>query len=526
MVLELSDEGGSAAGKLSVAMRYLMPLNEHSISISCRCRPGLHWTEDVKDVKDPVGTVLGYRKSDGARFGKCPAKIPNRCALVKWDWRPEKTELCSIGRLNDEGAEVYDLALDPLHATEEAQKKQQEAAVMKKKVEEQARKEMEKLQQNKISMKYKADAAEAKRLEEEAKAQEEQLAADLANAGADDKEKLVRAQKEMERAKKMKVKGEERRQKAVLRIQSQLRTRMAMRTVHRQRCRRTCAVRLQAQFRRRKARKVVLKKRFRIRMAVKCQSLGRMWIAGRIVAKKLLQRRRWMKLHRPIAFIRMQRLATKKREAAVIAQKWARRYLARRLLLMRRTGALCLQFARATGLVQPLVGGGFFGKPEATVILKLTDEQEDMLVFHGPQECTTDIVDENQMPVWTNQLGHMLMMHFCEGNTIEGNDRITVAVCIADKVVAEGQISIPIVPRHMCSVQKIQLEPQGELELVVHLVAEDERDEEAWKCMSGHVKDAVDKKSGVGQICAEIWQYKDIPNAGIFAEVSLLAVVV
>ena len=67
---------------------------------------------------------------------------------------------------------------------------------------------------------------------------------------------------------------------------------------------------------------------------------------------------------------------------------------------------------------------------------------------------------------------------------------------------------------------------QGELELVVHLVAEDERDEEAWKCMSGHVKDAVDKKSGVGQICAEIWQYKDIPNAGIFAEVSLLAVVV
>jgi hypothetical protein len=46
------------------------------------------------------------------------------------------------------------------------------------------------------------------------------------------------------------------------------------------------------------------------------------------------------KLHRPIAFIRMQRMMQRKRDAAIAAQKWARRFLARRLLLMRRNGTV------------------------------------------------------------------------------------------------------------------------------------------------------------------------------------------
>jgi hypothetical protein len=78
-------------------------------------------------------------------------------------------------------------------------------------------------------------------------------------------------------------------------------------------------------------------------------------------------------------------------------------------------GAVCFEFARATGLNKPLPKAGLFGKGEAVITFMLTDEQEDMLVFHGGERCSTDEGDENLMPVWTHyalySLCTVLTMH-------------------------------------------------------------------------------------------------------------------
>jgi hypothetical protein len=71
-------------------------------------------------------------------------------------------------------------------------------------------------------------------------------------------------------------------------------------------------------------------------------------------------------------------------------------------------GAVCFEFARATGLNKPLPKAGLFGKGEAVITFMLTDEQEDMLVFHGGERCSTDEGDENLMPVWTHYVLHSL----------------------------------------------------------------------------------------------------------------------
>jgi hypothetical protein len=160
LALELVDMDSQPAGQIALSMRYLMAVNDGNIKLNCRCKPGLHWSDDHKGDGTMIGTVVGYRLSSGLRFGTCPSNMRKSTANVTWDAQPNKankTERCSIGRKNDDEVAIYDLALDGNAAAAAKRKKELEKKLQARRMLEQAKKEQMLLEQHKLEMRYKQE---------------------------------------------------------------------------------------------------------------------------------------------------------------------------------------------------------------------------------------------------------------------------------------------------------------------------------------------------------------------------------
>ena len=85
----------------------------------------------------------------------------------------------------------------------------------------------------------------------------------------------------------------------------------------------------------------------RLRAAVvRVQSFARVCSARAQVNGKRLQRRRWKKLHMPLAFSATQRVVARKRELACRLQRLYRGHSIRTLVKMRRLGGVCVDVLR------------------------------------------------------------------------------------------------------------------------------------------------------------------------------------
>jgi hypothetical protein len=91
--------------------------------------------------------------------------------------------------------------------------------------------------------------------------------------------------------------------------------------------------------------------------AVLLQAVQRRRTARAFMANKRKQRSRWMKLHRPMAFARAAREAKEKRLATTALQKRLRAWIARKQFEVRRSGGVCVEVVRASGLKRALVIG-------------------------------------------------------------------------------------------------------------------------------------------------------------------------
>jgi hypothetical protein len=72
----------STGGSVECSIFFVEPLCEDNCTVGCQCRPGPHWSE--AEGQDELGTVVGFRKADGSRYGKFPGKYPVLHAVVKW----------------------------------------------------------------------------------------------------------------------------------------------------------------------------------------------------------------------------------------------------------------------------------------------------------------------------------------------------------------------------------------------------------------------------------------------------------
>jgi hypothetical protein len=169
--------------------------------------------------------------------------------------------------------------------------------------------------------------------------------------------------------------------------------------------------------------------------------------------------------------------------------------------------------------------------------IKLPEEHELSFADRGLKQqikqCATSVLDTNSMPVWCDG-PNKLMVRFHEegsGRSIPGSAKIELEVWDANALLGSGMLVIPTVPRHLCSSQCLELEPEGSLEFAVHLCpgAAGEvvgHDDDEWAATRGHTKDASVGPgtsayrmgtTGIGHFVVQVWQTQSIPSAGFFS---------
>jgi hypothetical protein len=353
-------------GQLQVRIFHEVLLTEDNCKIGSRCHPGPHWTYKSENQTDrsngandeatssaalPLGTVEGFRRSDGDKEGEYKPRGPPLCAMVRWDATEEDdgAQLYRIGAVNKEllsggGVSIYDLAVTHIDlGKEEEIRKAKEAEEAETKAAQELRLQAERAAE--AREKAEEELRVAKELEEEqeelrAKARLEAQAQDAAEKELEllkSRAQEAKAQEQEERLERERIE-KEKQKRAAVHVQRVCRAWAAKQFVLRLRA----AIHLQRIGRGQIAKQKLTELRLRVASALVVQVRVRVWVAQRRLAAKKERRRQWK--------LGVKTFMRQRRSLAATLQRLYRGYRIRSLCRARRQGCVCVKIKKADGV--------------------------------------------------------------------------------------------------------------------------------------------------------------------------------
>jgi hypothetical protein len=535
----------TTGGSLECSLFFVEPLCVDNCTVGCQCRPGPHWSES--EGQSELGTVVGFRKADGSRFGKFPGKYPVLHAVVKWGagGKNSRSKLYKIGAAEEVGddevigsslvteimgissiglpsaesnAPRFELEFVPAEmgallsmngAAKKTKKANKEALAKAKQQKEEQEKEEQKRKEGEKKKKEAVDLAQVKRKEEKqgrAALKRAKKEAALAEAIVEVKDEaqlasMKQQQDELAQERAEEVKHAQRRSWAAMRMQCVIRRRAANKQV----CRK---------------RKQMLAKKVRARAVLLLQSCYRRTVVQRFVARRHFVRCRFRKaVRKHIWIVSKYKEGQRRLMLTIKCQALYRGWVQRQLWHAYHHGGVCVCFKRCKGLKNV---GLLRQDPYAKVTLWPAGVTGRTVAVKGVGTRGVD-------PEFEPKHGQELLLPIGPtdgeggGRNEEGDDGMVESVAIemwnsaggmgADKLIGTCEIDLPFVHRNDAVYKQHELSTGGVVELKLFVVSREE-------VLAGAVKQqtpATDRRmEGVAGLLVEPRFAQELENAQYF----------